>query len=73
MRIHVEADAKFFTHLNVHGRNFLGSEYSEAALAWILIVSLDNVFLTLPCVACAVGNTALLWQYGYDFSFYFHI
>jgi len=72
MGVDVEADTQLLATLDVHCSDAIGTKDAETTLTRILLVCLDDVFLTLPCVSCAVGNTALLGQYHYDFSFYFH-
>ena len=69
--VNVESHVDLLSGLNVETCYAVGAEHLEHHLLWILVVSLQYVFLCFPlCTACACA--AALWENCDDFSLYFH-
>lgn len=72
MGINIETYTKLLTHLDVEQLYFVRPEHIETAATRILIMSLDDVILSLPCCACSCRNALPRGNDSYDFTFYFH-
>ena len=70
--VDVEADAQLLATLDVHRSDAVITKDSKTTLTRILLVCLDDIVLTLPCVACSTRNAFSCCKYSYYLSFYFH-
>jgi len=71
--IYVEADKKLFASLYVELLDFVLTEDVENALAWVLVVSFNDIVLCHPLVAGRLRHTTARWENRDNLSLNFHI